>query len=237
MSLTLDSPPSSVTASSARAQKGVLLVNVESRVKVLRVIAERYLELVDPMQGPSGISGDGGSSGFMPDTYSPTVREFERLMSVMKYDRHRSLVVVASGKHTWVGEFIDGRRCVKCGFVQTNAERASMRYGGEEPLSCPTEKCSVRQLRWHVLEWFVNARTVPVHHRITPRKGQKLGVVRDQDILRDKSGAVVPSRVELRVHRLKDARLVLAEAGLAWMASEWSLKSEPMLPNALVAAA
>lgn len=55
-----------------------------SRERVLWEIAERYEELVDPMCGPAAIRGDGESVGLMPGTYTPTVREFERLLGVMR---------------------------------------------------------------------------------------------------------------------------------------------------------
>jgi hypothetical protein len=55
-----------------------------SRVAVLTQIAERYHELVDTLNGPSGIRGDGDALALMPVTYTQTVREFERLMGRMR---------------------------------------------------------------------------------------------------------------------------------------------------------
>ena len=39
---------------------------IASRVRVLTEIAERFSELVDPLNGPSGFHGDGESVGLMP---------------------------------------------------------------------------------------------------------------------------------------------------------------------------
>lgn len=55
-----------------------------SRVPVLAEIARRYHDLVCPLNGPDRIRGDGESVPRMPPTYTATVREFERLMGVMR---------------------------------------------------------------------------------------------------------------------------------------------------------
>lgn len=52
---------------------------VAARVRVLAEIAGHYDELVDPLKGPSGERGSGDATPEMPATYTPTVREFERL--------------------------------------------------------------------------------------------------------------------------------------------------------------
>lgn len=70
----------------------------DSRVSVLTRVAELYTELVDPMSGPAGIRGDGDSIGFMPPTYSATVREYERLVRLMRDDRHEPLIELNGAK-------------------------------------------------------------------------------------------------------------------------------------------
>ena len=60
---------------------------LESRVRILIEIAERFRELVDPLSGPSGVRGDGGSGPGMPPTYTATVREFERLAVRLREER------------------------------------------------------------------------------------------------------------------------------------------------------
>lgn len=52
---------------------------VSYRERVLREVAERYGELVDPLQSGSGVRGTGELGLAMPRTYTATVREFERL--------------------------------------------------------------------------------------------------------------------------------------------------------------
>lgn len=58
-----------------------------SRVAVLTEIAERYGELVEPLNGPDRVRGDGGSVVRMPRTYTATVREFERLVVRLRVER------------------------------------------------------------------------------------------------------------------------------------------------------
>ena len=68
------------------------------RVFVLTEIASRYAELVDPLNGPDGIRGDGGSPVRMPRTYTATVKEFERL-TVQLRDTERPLWWHLNGWH------------------------------------------------------------------------------------------------------------------------------------------
>lgn len=159
--------------------------DIQARVRVLRVIASQYLALIDPMQGPGGVKGDGNSLALMPQTYSATVREFERLLGVMREDRAMSL------------ELVDG------------------------------VKVSVRRLRWHVNAFYVEAQAVTRHFPLPLKKGSRLALMRDQD------GQAVTTRPVTRVHRHPGASVRLADAGLAWIAAEWSLNHEPFLPDAL----
>lgn len=68
------------------------------RVEVLVVLLERYQELVDPLNGPSGVAGDGESVVRMPITYTASVRELERLLRVMREDRSEPLQLVGGRK-------------------------------------------------------------------------------------------------------------------------------------------
>lgn len=181
---------------------------IKARVKVLRVIAERYHELVDPMLSATGVRGSGDRLPLSP--HEPhclvltreghgrrctcayrTVTEFERLMAQMRYDRHTSLILTAPG-----------------------------------------EKHSLRRLRWHILAWYTDATIVRRHVPVTVAKGKKLKVVRDQEILRDEQGQWVPSRLAKQTFRLPGARQALADAGLRWMAVNWGLRHSPELPAA-----
>jgi hypothetical protein len=53
------------------------------RVQILREIARLYPELIDPLNGPASLRGDGESLNLMPSTYTPTVKEYERLVKLM----------------------------------------------------------------------------------------------------------------------------------------------------------
>lgn len=55
-----------------------------SRERVLWEIAERYDELVSPLNGPADLRGSGERHAMMPASYTPTVQEFERLLGVMR---------------------------------------------------------------------------------------------------------------------------------------------------------
>lgn len=56
------------------------------RERVLIELLRLYNDLASPMQGPAGIAGDGDSLPLMPSTYTASVRELERLLTVMRAD-------------------------------------------------------------------------------------------------------------------------------------------------------
>lgn len=66
------------------------------RAAVIEQLLERYNDLVDPMQSGNQ-QGDTGLR-LMPQTYTPTVRELERLIRLMRDDRHHPLVTVEGEK-------------------------------------------------------------------------------------------------------------------------------------------
>jgi hypothetical protein len=64
-----------------------------TREHILWRIAELYTDLTDPTGGPSDIRGPGESDGGMnPKLYTPTVKEYERLVKLMRDDRHEPLI-------------------------------------------------------------------------------------------------------------------------------------------------
>ena len=93
-------------------------MNMTSRESVLWRIAELYTDLTDPLNGPSGVPGTGTSSGLhghesscllnrsSEDHWTPprcscsnqTIREYERLVKLMRDDRSEPLVFTSSGK-------------------------------------------------------------------------------------------------------------------------------------------
>lgn len=68
------------------------------RATVLWTIAANYQDLVDPLNSRAGIHGTGEALALTPATYTSTVREFERLMTTMRNDRHRALIAVYDAK-------------------------------------------------------------------------------------------------------------------------------------------
>jgi hypothetical protein len=66
---------------------GAPKISLTGRERILEQIAERYWELVDPLNGPGGVRGDGDSPVQMPRTYTHTVREFERLAKQLHRER------------------------------------------------------------------------------------------------------------------------------------------------------
>jgi hypothetical protein len=78
------------------------LSGVSKRVEVLAQIALRYHELADPHNGPDRVRGDGDSVSLMPRTYTATVKEFERLMGVMRNQaKQKAYAGYSLGKLRW----------------------------------------------------------------------------------------------------------------------------------------
>lgn len=102
----MSSPP--ITMPKNR-QAGARLL--DGRVRILTTIAERYHELIEPA-GREGVRGSGGAIPLPPSTYTPSVREFERLLGLLRNERHsvwwhvRAYYVDAEHRLTWF--------CPKC---------------------------------------------------------------------------------------------------------------------------
>ena len=69
----------------------------DKRFSVLWRIAELYTELVDPLNGPGGVRGTGEAVLGMPAEYTPTVREYERLVKLLRDDRSVPLLRLEDG--------------------------------------------------------------------------------------------------------------------------------------------
>lgn len=142
-----------------------------TRTRVITTILERYTELVDPMNGPGAIKGDGDSITGMPRTYTATVREVERLLREMR-NSHNPLL---------------------------------------------------RRLWWNVNARYITATTRTVDEAVTrkAKNGKRLQVV------------------ERRVVSVYDRRVdeQLVTLAVKWLAQQWGLKSEPMVPRELQVAA
>lgn len=158
------------------------------REQVLWRIAELYGDLVDPLQSGAGIPGTGESIPMLSESlYTPTVREFERLLKTMKDDRHAALRTLEDGS-----------------------------------------KASVRQCRWHLVEWHIRAeRTLNWPSlKVKANAGRKL-----VKLPLDEDGRPLPA---VRVTRHPQAREELAVEAVRWMAAHWRLATEPMLPQAVI---
>jgi hypothetical protein len=92
------------------------LSGVSKRVEVLAQIALRYHELADPHNGPDRVRGDGDSVSLMPRTYTATVKEFERLMGVMRNQaKQQAYAGWPLGKLRWhiMAWFVDAQPVVR----------------------------------------------------------------------------------------------------------------------------
>jgi hypothetical protein len=88
---------------------------VANRVEILSQIALRYHELVEPA-GRNGIPGDGEGVTLTPRTYTGTVREFERLMCVMRNQaKQQAYAGWPLGKLRWhiMAWFVDAQPVVR----------------------------------------------------------------------------------------------------------------------------
>jgi hypothetical protein len=150
----------------------------DGRVRVLAEIAQRYMELVDPVFGRDGF-GSGEGSPHMPSTYTPTLREFERLMARMRKE----------GK-----------------------QKAYKGHG-------------LHRLAFHLQGYYTTAERVirlePVMR--TNRKGRLVAAKNHRGELE--------LRPQIRYRRHPDARQDRADLAVEWIAREWRLGTEPMLPR------
>lgn len=149
------------------------------RVQVLREIAEKYVELTDPA-GQSGELGSGDRVPLMPRTYTATVKEFERLLAVMRNQAKQQA------------------------------------YSGF-PLG---------KLRWHLIEFYVAPMKVRRNDPVTVVSHGKRRQLRNGD-------GTLRTRPVIVTRRHRDARKDRADLALDWMAANWGLVTEPMLPSEL----
>lgn len=147
------------------------------REQIITQLLERYTELADPMQSGNG----GGDTGLrlMPRTYTPSVRELERLMVALREERH----------NIW---WHVNERYLKA--VQTTAYQ------------CP--KCK------------------GISHSTTHRHRDK----------RNKLSTYTGIRV-LRTSWNTGVNAKKVDQGITWLAGQWTLATEPMLPDELRIAA
>lgn len=92
------------------------------------------------------------------------------------------------------------------------------------------EKVSVRQLKWHLTEYHLNAQTVIRHRPVEKLRGRHRVRLMNHD-------GTPATKPEIATMRNPQARADLANAAIRWMCDRWGLKTEPMLPGELQAAA
>lgn len=136
------------------------------REEVIVQLLERFSELVDPMQMRAA-EGDGTGLLLMPATYTPSVRELERLLIRMRSER----------RSQW----------------------------------------------WHVTERYIRCQRV--QRVITEKRRTKAG----------KTVMVPVDRIVTSWH--PGVRQEKVRRGVAWLADNWRLGHEPMIPKELLVAA
>lgn len=71
----------------------------DRRCEIIRELLERYRELVEPLAG-NGYGSSGQVTPLPPSTYTPSVRELERLMRKMREGSTAKTVVLPNGSRT-----------------------------------------------------------------------------------------------------------------------------------------
>lgn len=154
---------------------------LKSRVNVLAEIARCYAELVDPLNGGSGVPGDGSSPIQMPRTYTPTVKEFERLLRLMRHTSDQQ------GKY-------EGYR--------------------------------LKTLAFHLEGWHTTAERIIRRQPVIVVSHGKPRQLKNHD-------GSTKTRPVIAYRRHPEALEERAQLALRWIAEQWSLGHEPMLPREL----
>lgn len=173
-----------------------------------QVIVE-LLERYNDLSDPVRAGNGDGITGVlrMPPTYDASVRELERLLVTMRDDRHRPLLVLPSG-----------------------------------------EKASVRSCWWHVNQRYLEA--VTVMRTLVWRRGRWAGLNGHAAVVAQPGGwelALAAERSKKRRDATQQLRVKVAvwdpqvsparvARGVGWLADEWGLVHEPMLPRELMVA-
>ena len=84
-----------------------------------------------------------------------------------------------------------------------------------------------------MVAWYVDVERVASWHPAVLRRGKRTKVPVGQEVLRDGDGRFVPSVRGRASGQARPARprRELAELGVEWLASQWGLVTEPMLPD------
>ena len=95
-----------------------------------------------------------------------------------------------------------------------------------------THKVSLRACWWHINEWYLRAQVTLASAPAQPKAPRKR-----RELRRDQVDAFGDALKVRRVRRDPAAREAIALVGVRWIAENWGLVSEPMLPNELLVAA
>lgn len=195
------------------------------REQILVQLLERYTDLTTPA-GANGQPGSGDYLPLMPSTYTPSVRELERLLVQMRMLAKRGAVAyfglpTATAKDA---TFLFSSHQDSAFQQITRRRRDGLPELEAEPLG---------ELRWHVMEWWINARrsTFEPPNITKPNRGKRQLHRPQVDELDGR-----PLR-QVRVSRAAGARQDKALRGVAWLAGNWGLPYEPMLPQEILVAA
>ena len=194
--------------SNARAQTRPLT----ARAARIAWLLEQHSELSDPLRSGQGF-GAGGLT-LMPHAGSCLVGKSSPPRCTC-----------------WRRDVVELERLLA--LMRKRAKQESVRWWDDDAKRW--RSASLGTLRFHVLAWYVNASRVGQWRPIEVKKGRKLKLPTGQDVLRTRSGRIVPARHHVTVTRHRDAREDRARLGVEWMALRWSLGHEPearpMLPG------
>lgn len=167
------------------------------------------LERYNDLIDPVRAGNGDGITGLlrMPPTYDDSVRELERLLVRMRDDRHHPLLTTTSG-----------------------------------------DKVSLRSCWWHLNRRYLECATVM--RTLTWRRGRWVGLNGHELVVAQPGGwelALAAERSRKRRDATQQLRVKVAvwdpqvradrvQRGVVWLADEWGLVHEPMLPRELMVA-
>lgn len=186
------------------------------REEIISTLLDRYHELVDPSQPRDG-SGDGVALPLMPATYTPTVREIERLIGDMR------LQAVKFGRvaywqprnefPVYLGDSTPGSFGIQAMLRAMRAHEVVKSTG-------------LGVIRHHLVGWYLRAETSTKLQPVTAKRNGRVVTLLDGD-------RRPVTRPVISVRRSPNAVEALALVGVAWMADHWELASEPRIPEQL----
>lgn len=189
-------------------------MNLSKREEIIRTLLDRYNELVDPMQQRAG-AGDGVALPLMPQTYTGSVRETERLVAEMR------LLALAHGRVIYWRDDVQTTGYIGDSDPDGNGMRDALAWRSDGVIVRST---SIGLVRRHVVEWFLRAEPTTKDEIVLTKQGARLV---------DANGEPMRRR-SIQVNRPATADGGLALLGVSWIADHWALQTEPMIPSELL---